>query len=184
MYPKPRLPQLIQDVMDRRKWRAADRTVFCTSGRPNVHPWAALLHVHGGGFVMGIAGDGCRAEYRAGAGDGVRDSVQWITGWRLSIRIRQGWRIVLAAFEWSLPGGSIGIAHRGDRGKCWRWDRGGAGAAGAGGGLACQVLDLSDARAAGAADASDPRVGRYIWTRASNGFCWEAYLGGPTGDFC
>jgi triacylglycerol lipase len=51
--------------------------------------------------------------------------------------------------------------------------------------LACQVLIYPMLVPPGEsleAVAPDPRAGRYIWTRASNGFCWGAYLSGTPAD--
>jgi acetyl esterase len=149
----------------------------------------ALLHIHGGGFVMGtiemdaarnvelVRGTGCAilsVEYRLApehphpaALEDCHTALVWLSGQV------QSWGIApehIGVIGESSGGGlaaSLALLVRDRRSVK----------------LACQVLIYPmlvppahsiDART------PDPRTGRYIWTRASNNYCWYAYLSGGT----
>jgi acetyl esterase/lipase len=150
---------------------------------------SALLHMHGGGFVMGtvemdaarnielVRGTGCTVlsvDYRlapehphpAGLED-CHTALLWLSGQV------QGWGIApehIGVIGESAGGGlaaALALLARDRRSVK----------------LACQVLIYPmmmppahsiDART------PDPRTGRYIWTRASNNYCWFAYLSGSS----
>jgi len=145
----------------------------------------ALLHIHGGGYVMGtvamdvarnvaLARDtGCAIlslDYRlapehphpAGLED-CHDALVWLASRSSG---------PLGVIGESAGGGlaaSLALLAR-DRGSV---------------ALACQVLIYPMLMPpAHSLDATSPdeRTGRHIWTRASNGYCWSAYLSGGHAD--
>jgi acetyl esterase/lipase len=172
---------------------AAAPTIRCLLFTPTQRPSAAaLLHIHGGGFVMGSP------EMD------VARNIELVRATRcaiLSVDYRlapehphpAGLEDCHAALVWlaanaesllGIPRGRIGVIGES-----------------AGGGLAASVALLArDRRSVALAcqvliypmlvppaeslDASvrDARAGRYIWTRASNDFCWSAYLSGAPAD--
>ena len=159
-------------------------TVRCLLYRPTRQGSSgALLHIHGGGYVMGSP-----------EMDAVRNiELTRATGCTiLSVDYRlapehphpAALEDCHAALVWlaaqtnrlGVPTGRIGVI-------------GESAGGGLAGGLAllvrdrlpfvCQVLIypmlVPPAQAADAA-APDPRIGRYVWTRTSNRYCWSAYL--------
>jgi len=152
---------------------------------------AALLHVHGGGFVMGrpemdvtrnidlVRATGCSilsVDYRlapehphpAGLED-CHAALVWLASQARALGF-QGERI--GVIGESAGGGlaaSLALLARDRRSVA----------------LACQVLIYPMlVPPAQSVDASlaDPRTGRYIWSRASNGYAWSAYLSGAPAD--
>ncbi|MEJ0035862.1 MAG: alpha/beta hydrolase [Gammaproteobacteria bacterium] len=153
---------------------------------------AALLHIHGGGFVMGspemdaarnielVRATGCTilsVGYRlapehphpAGLED-CHAALVWLAAQTEALGIP------LARI--GLIGESAGAGLAAALAMLAR-DRHSAVT------LACQALIypmlMPPARSIDAT-APDPRTGRYIWTRASNGYCWSAYLSGAPAD--
>lgn len=148
-------------------------------------PAAALLHVHGGGFVMGSP-----------EMDAARN-IELVRATRCAI-LSVDYRL---APEHPHPAGledcHAALVWLASQAEVLRFPRARIGVIGesAGGGLAaglallardrrsvelaCQVLIYPMLMPpAQSLDASvrDARAGRYIWTRASNEFCWSAYL--------
>jgi acetyl esterase/lipase len=158
-------------------------TVRCLRYTPtNGRPDAALLHVHGGGYVMGspemdaarnielARRTGCTilsVDYRLAPEHphpAALEDCHEALGW-LASRVKR-----LGLIGESAGGGlaaALALLAR---------NRGTAA-------LACQVLIypmlIPPAQSIDTSIA-DPRAGRYIWTRASNGWCWSAYLSGST----
>jgi acetyl esterase/lipase len=168
----------------------AARVIRCLLFRPTRHTSAgALLHIHGGGFVMGSPEmDAARNIELARATGCTILSVDY----RLAPEHPHpaGLEDCHAALVWlAAQADALGILP----------DRIGVIGESAGGGLAaalalmardrrsvalaCQVLIYPMLIPPGQSiDAAlpDPRTGRYIWTRASNNFAWSANLsGGP-----
>jgi acetyl esterase/lipase len=166
---------------------AATPTIRCLLFTPTQRASAAaLLHIHGGGFVMGspemdvarnielVRATGCAilsVDYRlapehphpAGLED-CHAALVWLAA---------------QAEALGIPGGRIGVIGESAGGglaaalALLARDRQSVA-------LACQVLIYPMlVPPAQSLDASvrDGRAGRYIWTRASNDFCWSAYLG-------
>jgi acetyl esterase/lipase len=152
---------------------------------------AALLHIHGGGFVMGMPEmDATRNIELARATGCTILSVDY----RLAPEHPHPAALedCHAALVWlAAQSKSLGIAP----------ERIGVIGESAGGGLAAALaLLVRDRRSVALAcqaliypmfvppaqsldaTAPDPRTGRYIWTRASNGYCWSAYLSGAPAD--
>jgi len=151
-------------------------------------PTGALLHAHGGGFVMGapemdvprnialVEALGCSilsVDYRLAPEHphpaGLEDCYAGLT-WLLSTTRESG--VPVGLIGDSAGGGlaaSLALLAR-DRG-----DRA----------LACQALIypmLSPPGYESEASTADARIGRYIWPRESNQFSWAAYLGSETPD--
>ena len=170
----------------------AAQSIRCLLYRPTQRPSAAaLLHIHGGGFVMGIPeGDAARNIELARATGCTILSVSY----RLAPEHPHpaGLEDCHAALIWfaaelktlGIPPGRIGLIGES-----------------AGGGLAAALALLARDRKSVAllcqvliypmlmppaqsidTSAPDPRTGRYIWTRASNSYCWAAYLSGGPAD--
>jgi acetyl esterase/lipase len=166
-------------------------TIRCLLFTPTQRPSAAaLLHIHGGGFVMGSP------EMD------VARNIELVRATRcaiLSVDYRlapehphpAGLEDCHAALVWlaanaesllGIPRGRIGVIGESAGGglaaslALLARDRRSVS-------LACQVLIYPMLVPPGEsldAVAPDPRAGRYIWSRASNGFCWKAYLSGDT----
>jgi triacylglycerol lipase len=165
----------------------ATQTLRCLLFRPAAAASsAALLHIHGGGFVMGspemdvarnielVRATGCvilSVDYRLApehphpaALEDCHAALVWLAA---------------NAPALGIPRERIGVIGES-----------------AGGGLAASLALLArDQRSAALAfqvliypmlvpaerSIDDPRTGRHIWTRASNRYCWSAYLGGDSG---
>jgi len=162
----------------------AAETVRCLLYRPTrrASP-AALLHIHGGGYVMGTPEmdivrniDLVRAtgstilsvDYRlapehphpAGLED-CHASLVWLTAQTEKLRVQTERIGVIGESAGGGLAAGLALLAR-DRLP-----------------LACQVLIypmlVPPAHSADAAE-PDPRIGRYIWTRTSNNYCWTANL--------
>jgi triacylglycerol lipase len=159
--------------------------VRCQLFRPQRTSAAALLHVHGGGFVMGspemdaarnielARATGCAilsVDYRlapehphpAGLED-CHAALVWLASRAKALGIAPGRIGVIGESAGGGLAASLALLAR---------DRRSAD-------LACQVLIYPMLMPPGQSlDASrpDPRTGRYIWTRASNEFAWSANL--------
>jgi acetyl esterase/lipase len=154
-------------------------------------PAGALLHVHGGGFVMGspeidvarnielVRATGCAilsVDYRLApehphpaALEDCHAALRWLATEARSLGIpatRIG--VIGESAGGGLAAGLALIAR--DRRTLP---------------LACQVLIypmLAPPAHSVDATARDSRAGRYIWTRSSNAYCWSANLAGAAGD--
>ena len=165
--------------------------IRCLLYKPRLGATGALLHIHGGGFVMGMPEmDAARNIELARATGCAILSVDY------RLAPEHPYPAALedchAALVWlgaqakvlGLPAGRIGLIGES-----------------AGGGIAaalailardrhsatllCQVLIypmLVPPAASIDNEAPDPRTGQYIWTRASNAYCWSAYQSGATVD--
>lgn len=151
----------------------------------------ALLHIHGGGFVMGspemdvarnieiVRATGCAVlsvDYRlapehphpAGLED-CHAALVWLASHAPRLGISP---VRIGVIGESAGGGlaaSLALLAR-DRKSVP---------------LACQALIypmLVPPAQSTDATSPDARTGRYIWTRASNNYCWSAYLGGAPAD--
>jgi acetyl esterase/lipase len=154
-------------------------------------PSSALLHIHGGGYVMGspemdgarnvelVRATGCAilsVDYRlapehahpAGLED-CHAALVWLAGHAKALRISPD-RIGLIGES---AGGGLAAAL-----ALLARDRHSVE-------LACQVLIypmLMPPAQSLDATSPNPRTGRYIWTRASNNYCWSAYLQGEVAN--
>lgn len=168
----------------------AAQEIRCLLYRPAQRaPAAALLHIHGGGYVMGSPEmDGPRNIELARATGCAILSVAY----RLAPEHPHpaGLEDCHAALQWlAAQSQALGIVSA----------RIGVIGESAGGGLAaalallarerhsvalaCQVLVypmLVPSMQSLDTAAPDPRTGRHIWTRASNNYCWSVYLAGTT----
>lgn len=162
-------------------------------------PAPALLHIHGGGFVMGmpemdlarnielVRATGCTilsVDYRlapehphpAGLED-CHAALVWLAA--------NAGELGISPERIGVIGESAGGGLAAALALLARERNSMALARGAGGespaGLACQVLIypmlIPPARSIDASTSS-PHTGRYIWTRASNAYCWSACLSG------
>jgi acetyl esterase/lipase len=147
----------------------------------------ALLHIHGGGFVMGMPemdaarnielarASGClilSVDYRLApehphpaALEDCHAALAWLASQARSL----GFPLERIGVIGESAGGGIAAALA----RLARDRRSVA--------LACQVLVypmLVPPAQSIDSSAPDPRTGRYIWTRASNSYCWSAYLSG------
>ncbi len=147
---------------------------------------AALLHIHGGGFVMGspemdvarnielVRATRCAilsVDYRlapehphpAGLED-CHDALVWLASRAESLGFPRGRIGVIGESAGGGLAAGLALLAR-DRGSV---------------ALGCQVLIypmLMPPAQSLDATVRDGRAGRYIWTRASNDYCWSAYLG-------
>lgn len=152
---------------------------------------AALLHIHGGGFVMGspemdvsrnielVRATRCAilsVDYRlapehphpAGLED-CHAALEWLASQAGSLKIPRGRIGVIGESAGGGLAAGVALLAR-DRGTLE---------------LACQVLIYPMLVPPGQsvdASAGDGRTGRYIWTRASNDYCWGAYLGNASAN--
>ena len=163
--------------------------IRCLLYRPQRGSAGALLHVHGGGFVMGMPEmDAARNIELARATGCTILSVDY----RLAPEhpYPSALEDCHAALVWLVAqADSLGFAA----------SRIGVIGESAGGGIAAALAALArDSHSATLTCqiliypmlvpppesldslAPDPRTGRYIWTRASNSYCWSAYLAGAT----
>ena len=148
---------------------------------------AALLHIHGGGFVMGspemdvarnielVRATGCAilsVDYRLApehphpaALEDCHASLVWLAANARALGIPSGRIGVIGESAGGGLAAALALLAR-DRHSV---------------ALACQVLIypmlMPPAQSIDAAS-PDSRTGRYIWTRASNSYCWSAYLSG------
>ena len=162
----------------------AAQNIRCLLFRPTQRASpAALLHIHGGGYVMGtpemdivrnielVRATGCTVlsvEYRlapehphpAGLED-CHAALVWLAAQTEKLRVQSERIGVIGESAGGGLAAGLALLAR-DRLP-----------------FACQVLIYPMLTPPGqAADAAepDPRIGRYIWTRASNSYCWSAYL--------
>jgi acetyl esterase/lipase len=148
---------------------------------------AALLHIHGGGFVMGnpemdvarnielVRATGCAilsVDYRLAPEQphpaGLEDchaALVWLAANAQALGISSGRIGVIGESAGGGLAASLALLARDRRSVA----------------LACQVL-IYPMLVPPAQAIDDPHTGRYIWTRASNGFAWSAYLGGAAPD--
>ncbi len=172
---------------------AAAQGVRCLLYRPQRRGAAAgvLLHIHGGGFVMGLPEmDAARNVELARATDcailsvdyrlapehphpaGLEDchaALVWLRSEATSLGAAAGRIGVIGESAGGGLAAALALLVR-DRGSVQ---------------LACQVLIYPMLMPpAQSLDATQPdaRTGRYIWTRASNGFAWSACLCGDAAD--
>jgi acetyl esterase/lipase len=167
---------------------AAAQTIRCLLFTPAERAaTAALLHIHGGGFVMGspemdvvrnvelVRATGCAilsVDYRLApeyphpaALEDCHAALVWLAGQAEALGIASGRIGVIGESAGGGLAAALALLAR-DRGSVE---------------LACQVLIYPMLVPPGESlDASvrDARTGRYIWTRASNDYCWSAYLSG------
>ena len=162
--------------------------VRCLLFTPSQHaPAGALLHIHGGGFVMGkpemdvtrnielVRATGCAllsVDYRlapehphpAGLQD-CQAALLWLATRAPSLRIPPERIGVIGESAGGGLAAALALSRRAE--------------------IACQVLIypalVPPAHSVDKA-APDPRTGRYIWTRASDRFSWSAYLSGEPVD--
>jgi acetyl esterase/lipase len=162
--------------------------VRCLLHRPARQPAAAaLLHIHGGGYVMGspemdvprnielVRATGCAilsVDYRLAPEHphpaGLEDchvALQWLARNGQQHDIRSGRFGVIGESAGGGLAAALALLAR-DRNTVP---------------LACQVLIypmLVPPEHSLDTVAPDPRTGRFIWNRASNQYCWSAYLTG------
>jgi acetyl esterase/lipase len=160
--------------------------IRCLLFRPQRASSGALLHIHGGGFVMGspemdagrnielVRATGCAilsVDYRlapehphpAGLED-CHAALAWLAAQAKLLGITPGRIGVIGESAGGGLAASLALLAR-DRSVD----------------LACQVLIYPMLMPPGQsldANLPDPRTGRYIWTRASNDFAWSANLSG------
>jgi acetyl esterase/lipase len=163
--------------------------IRCLLFRPHYTSSGALLHIHGGGFVMGspemdaarnidlARATGCTilsVDYRlapehphpAGLED-CHTALAWLAAQAKSLGIAQGRIGVIGESAGGGLAASLALLAR-DRRTV---------------NLVCQVLIYPMLIPPGQSIDStrpDPRTGRYIWTRASNKFAWSANLSGTS----
>ncbi len=167
-------------------------TIRCLFYKPTRRASAgALLHIHGGGFVMGspemdvarnielVRATGCAilsVGYRlapehphpAGLED-CHAALVWLAAHAQALAIPAGRIGVIGESAGGGLAASLALLAR-DRHSV---------------GLVCQVLIypmLVPPAQSIDATAPDARTGRYIWTRASNNYCWSACLAGAAAD--
>jgi acetyl esterase/lipase len=175
---------------------AAAQTIRCLLFRPTSGPVqsasaAALLHIHGGGFVMGLPemdaarnielarATGCTilsVDYRlapehphpAGLED-CHAALVWLAAQADALGIRHGRIGVIGESAGGGLAAALALLAR-DRHSI---------------SLACQALIypmLVPPAQSIDATSPDPRTGRYIWTRASNSYAWSAFLSGAAAN--
>jgi acetyl esterase/lipase len=171
---------------------AAASSVRCLLFRPAHKPSgrtsaAALLHIHGGGFVMGLPemdvarnielsrATGCTilsVDYRlapehphpAGLED-CHDALVWLAANLESLGVTTRSIGLIGESAGGALAASLALLARDRRSVP----------------LTCQVL-IYPMLTPPAQSIDDPRTGRYIWTRASNGYSWSAYLSDNSAD--
>jgi acetyl esterase/lipase len=169
----------------------AAQAIRCLLFKPQRASAGALLHIHGGGFVMGIPeGDAARNVELARATGCTILSVDY----RLApehphpagledCHVALAW-LAAQARALGFPPGRIGVIGESAGGglaaslALLARDRGSVA-------LVCQVLIypmLIPPAHSVDATAPDPRTGRHIWTRTSNDFAWSANLSGARTD--
>jgi acetyl esterase/lipase len=165
--------------------------IRCLLFRPQRASAGALLHIHGGGFVMGspemdaarnielVRATGCAilsVDYRlapehphpAGLED-CHAALAWLASQAKVLGIAPGRIGVIGESAGGGLAASLALLARDRRSVD----------------LACQVLIYPMLMPPGhSIDATlpDPRTGRYIWTRASNDYAWSANLSGAPVD--
>ncbi|MEO8307310.1 MAG: alpha/beta hydrolase [Pseudomonadota bacterium] len=165
--------------------------VRCLLFTPQRASGGALLHIHGGGFVMGspemdsarnielARATGCiilSVDYRlapehphpAGLED-CHTALAWLAARAKSLAIVAGRIGVIGESAGGGLAAALALLAR-DRHSVE---------------LACQILIypmLVPPQQSIDILVPDPRTGRYIWTRESNKFAWSAYLSGPSAD--
>jgi acetyl esterase/lipase len=175
--------------VDVRIQEVAAQGIRCLLLRPDSASSGALLHIHGGGFVMGspemdvarnielARATGCAilsVDYRlapehphpAGLED-CHSALVWLAAQAKSLGVAPGRIGVIGESAGGGLAASLALLAR-DRRTV---------------NLACQVLIYPMLIPPGqSVDAThpDPRAGRYIWTRASNDFAWSANLSGTS----
>jgi acetyl esterase/lipase len=152
---------------------------------------AALLHIHGGGFVMGMPemdaarnielarATGCTilsVDYRLAPEhphpEGLEDchsALVWLAAHAQVLGVSPKRIGVIGESAGGGLAASLALLARDRRSV----------------GLACQILIypmLVPPAQSIDATSPDPRTGRYIWTRASNDYSWSAYLSGAPAD--
>jgi acetyl esterase/lipase len=169
---------------------AAAQTVRCLFLRPTQRvPTGALLHIHGGGYVMGapemdvarnielVRATGCAilsVDYRlapehphpAGLED-CHAALVWLAANVETLGLPRGRIGVIGESAGGGLAAALALLARDRKSVA----------------LACQVLIYPMlVPPAQSLDASlnDARTGRYIWSRASNGYCWSANLSGSS----
>jgi acetyl esterase/lipase len=150
-------------------------------------PAGALLHVHGGGFVMAspeadvarnielVRATGCAilsVDYRLApenphpaALEDCHAALHWLAAQAKSLGVASGRVGVIGESAGGGLAAGVAMLARDRRTVP----------------LACQVLIypmLVPPAQSVAATVKDSRIGRYIWTHASNSYCWSANLGG------
>ena len=151
----------------------------------------ALLHVHGGGYVMGSAemdgprnvalarATGCTilsVDYRLApehphpaALEDCHDALLWLVAQAKGSASLDGRIGVIGESAGGGLAAAVALMARDRRSAP----------------LACQAIIypmlMPPARSLDAAS-PDARTGRHIWTRASNDYCWSAFLGGASAD--
>jgi len=152
---------------------------------------AALLHIHGGGYVMGspemdaprnielVRATGCAilsVDYRLApehpnpaALEDCHAALLWLAARLRSLRIVSGRVGVIGESAGGGLAAALALAARDRRSVT----------------LGCQVLIypmlVPPAQSVDAAS-PDARTGRHIWNRASNGYCWSAFLSGGAAE--
>jgi acetyl esterase/lipase len=170
---------------------AAAQSIRCLLFTPTRRrPAAALLHIHGGGFVMGspemdvarnielVRATGCvilSVDYRLApehphpaALEDCHAALVWFAAQSEALGIPPRRLGVIGESAGGGLAASLALLAR-ERATAE---------------LACQVLIypmLVPPAQSLDASLSDARTGRYIWTRASNSYCWSAFLGGAGG---
>jgi len=171
---------------------AAARSIRCLLFTPAWNPpRGALLHVHGGGFVMGmpemdvarnielVRAAGCAilsVDYRlapehphpAGLED-CHAALRWLAAQAQALQIPVARMGVIGESAGGGLAAALAMLTR-NRGPVE---------------LACQVLVypmLVPPRHSIDTSRPDPRSGRHIWTRDSNDYCWSAYISDATVD--
>lgn len=154
-------------------------------------PAGALLHVHGGGFVMAspeadvarnielVRATGCAilsVDYRLApehphpaALEDCHAALHWLAAQAKSLGVASGRIGVIGESAGGGLAAGVALLARDRRTVP----------------LACQVLIypmLVPPAQSVAATTQDRRIGRYIWTPASNRYCWSANLGGAQAD--
>lgn len=178
----------IEEVWVPRGSHGAAVDVRCLLYRPARHPAAAaLLHIHGGGYVMGspemdaprnielVRATGCAilsVDYRLApehphpaALDDCHAALQWLAEHSQARGIGGARFGVIGESAGGGLAAALALLAR-DRASVP---------------LACQVLIypmLMPPAHSLDAGAPDPRTGRFIWSRASNQYCWSAFLDG------
>jgi len=165
--------------------------VRCLLFRPSATPKGALLHIHGGGYVMGLPEmDAPRNVALAGVADCLILSVDYRLAPEHPHPAAQ--EDCHAAALWlaeqagalGYPPGRLGVIGESAGGglaaalALLARDRGEPA-------FACQMLIypmLATPEAELPATKADERIGKHIWSPAANAFGWHALLGGSPGD--
>lgn len=166
---------------------AAAPDIRCLLYQPRRGTAGALLHIHGGGFVMGMPemdaarnielarATGCTilsVDYRLApehpypaALEDCHAALVWLAAQAQALGIPEGRIGVIGESAGGGIAAALAMLARDRRSVALR----------------CQVLIypmLVPPAASIDSAAPDPRTGQYIWTRASNAYCWSAYLPG------